>query len=98
MPKVPTSSDRRLRPPAWLVLLALLFVAAQCLGAVHSLEHQTDTDCALCVLSSAVAAAAVASGWVFALGIGTAVFHLVALPRRRRAGRFHDSRAPPHPF
>jgi uncharacterized membrane protein YhaH (DUF805 family) len=86
------------RRPYWLLLVLALFLAGQVASASHWHDalDQADADCALCVLSSANGAAAIAKGWQFAavLFYGIAVFLFVPMARRSVV-RFHDSRAPP---
>lgn len=88
------------RRPFWLLLVLALFLAGQVASAAHwheaSAALQVDADCALCVLSGANGAAAVAGGWqlpVLPCAI-LVVFLFVALVRRTFV-RLQDSRAPP---
>jgi CHASE2 domain-containing sensor protein len=87
------------RRPYWLLLVLALFLAGQVASASHWHEAATapaDADCALCILSSANGAAAIAEGWQLPAtppGVFLALFLLVVA--RRAAVRFHDSRAPP---
>jgi len=88
-----------LRRPYWLVLVLALFFAGQVASSAHwhDAAKQLDADCALCMLSGANGAAAVASAWQpLSIPLGAPVFLLFVTAIRRIAIRFHDSRAPPH--
>lgn len=89
---------RSRRRPYWLLLVLALFLAGQVASAAHWHDaiDQADADCALCMLSSANGAAAVAAGWQFLAAPLGSLFVFMFVPMVRRAVvRFHDSRAPP---
>jgi hypothetical protein len=81
-----------------LLLVLALFFAGQVAGSAHWHEAvaQPDVDCALCMLSTANGAAAIATGWQLpALLFGAVFVSLFLVAVRRTVVRFHDSRAPP---
>jgi hypothetical protein len=84
--------------PYGLLLVLALFLAGQIASAAHwhDAVNQLDTDCALCMLSTANGAAALASGWQLPTVL-VAAFTVILLSSmvRRTVVRFHDSRAPP---
>ena len=85
--------------PYWLLLALALFFAGQIAAASHwhdAAANAIDSDCALCVLSSATGAAIVADAFNIT-GIVLCIFLAVHVARvfiSRRA-YFYQSRAPP---
>lgn len=81
-----------------LLLVLALFLAGQIASSAHwhDAASQLDTDCALCMLSTANGAAAVADGWQL-LVVPCIILFVLPFPAmvRRTVVRFHDSRAPP---
>jgi hypothetical protein len=89
---------RTARRPYWLLLVLALFLAGQVASSSHWHEAlaQADADCALCMLSSATGAAAIATGWqLTAIPLAFFAVSLLLVAVRRSVVRFHDSRAPP---
>jgi hypothetical protein len=92
------NDPRSLQRPYWLLLVLALFVAGQVAGFSHwhDAVDQPEPDCALCMLSTANGAAAIAGEWQ--LPQLPSVYLLVSLllvAVLRTVERFHDSRAPP---
>lgn len=84
--------------PYGLLLALALFVAGEVASSAHwhDAAKQLDTDCALCMLSTANGAAAVASAWQLPTVLIAAFIVILQSPTvRRTVVRFHDSRAPP---
>lgn len=92
---------RALRRPYWLLLALALFLGGQIASAGHWHDNAktVDSECALCVLSSATSGAITANAWqatVVSAFIFFAIYFVV--PFTRETLRVYNSRAPPHRF
>lgn len=92
---------RALRRPYWLLLALVLFLGGQIASAGHWHDNAktVDSECALCVLSSATSGAITANAWqaaVVSVFIFFAIYFVV--PPARETLRFYNSRAPPNRF